>query len=85
MTPQPQPYGSPQPFYGQPSFVPPSNQVSGFGGQEANNSAPTPFVPKNKAYKKDKPTSGKNRKEKTEKKYSPKKTNKPAAETQAQQ
>lgn len=84
LTPQPQPYGAPQPFYGQPSFVPPTNQVGMFNGQFGNNAAPTPFVPKSKAYKNKSP-SGKAKKEKTEKKYSPKKTNKPAAEAPAQQ
>lgn len=73
MTPQPQMYGAPQPFY-QPTFVP-TQQVGGFNTQEGTNPAPTPFVPKSKAFK-----NKTAKKEKTEKKYSPKKTTKPAAE-----
>lgn len=75
MTPQPQPYGAPQPFY-QPTFVP-TQQVGGFNTQEGTNAAPTPFIPKSRAFK-TKPV----KKEKTEKKYSPKKTTKPAAEVE---
>lgn len=86
----PEPFGSAQPFYGQAFGAP--QPVGGFNSQEGANVNPTPFVPKSKAYKKDKSPSGsnKNRKEKNtaEKKYSPKKkeTTKPAAEaTPAQQ
>jgi len=92
MSPQPD-FGQSQPFYGQAFAAP--QPVGGFNSQQGTNVNPTPFVPKNKAYKKDKSPSGsnKNRKEKNntaEKKYSPKKTQKestkPAAEaTPAQQ
>lgn len=88
LSPQPMPFGAPQPFASQfgyqQSFVPPhilhQQQMNMLNGQ-TQNQGPAPFVPKSKNFgnqkryeKKEKSPSNKNKKEKAgnEKKYSPK-------------